>query len=67
MRRFCLNPPDAVETTDTIKFDLLTAYVDELGAPYLEDAEIDFVTDQLNQLTLKAQTPKCVKLPMMRR
>ncbi|MDI5754482.1 fructose-bisphosphatase class II, partial [Salmonella enterica subsp. enterica serovar Montevideo] len=39
---------DAVEATDTaLKFDLLTAYVDELSAPYLEDAEIDFVTDQL--------------------
>ena len=50
-------PPDAVEATDTaLKFDLLTAYVDELSAPYLEDAEIDFVTDQLgSQLTLKAQ------------
>ena len=48
-------PPDAVEASDTaLKFDLLTAYVDELSAPYLEDAEIDFVTDQLgSQLTLK--------------
>lgn len=28
-------PPDAVEATDTaLKFDLLTAYVDELSAPY---------------------------------
>ena len=44
-------PPDAVEATDTaLKFDLLTAYVDELSAPYLEDAEIDFVTDQLGLL-----------------
>ncbi|MFP1462116.1 hypothetical protein ACLB1E_08675 [Escherichia coli] len=33
-------PPDAVEATDTaLKFDLLTAYVDELSAPYLEDAD----------------------------
>ncbi len=40
-----------------LKFDLLTAYVDELSAPYLEDAEIHFVTDQLgSQLTLKAPT-----------
>ena len=54
-------PPDAVEDTDTaLKFEQLTAYVDELSAPYLEDAEIDFVTDQLgSQLTLKA--PKCAK------
>nr|VUD30155.1 NfuA Fe-S protein maturation [Raoultella sp. NCTC 9187] len=34
-------PPDAVEDTDTtLKFEQLTAYVDELSAPYLEDAEI---------------------------
>ena len=33
-------PPDAVEATDTeLKFDKLSAYVDELSAPYLEDAE----------------------------
>ena len=57
-------PPDAVEATDTaIKFDLLTAYVDELSAPYLEDAEIDFVTDQLgSQLTLKAPNAKMRKV-----
>lgn len=56
-------PPDAVEATDTaLKFDLLTAYVDELSAPYLEDAEIDFVTDQLgSQLTLKA--PNAISSP----
>ena len=49
-------PPDAVEATDTaLKFEQLTAYVDELSAPYLEDAEIDFVTDQLGQ------TRRCVK------
>ena len=37
-------PPDAVEATDTeLKFPLLSAYVDALSAPYLEDAEIDFV------------------------
>lgn len=57
-------PPDAVEATDTaLKFDLLTAYVDELSAPYLEDAEIDFVTDQLgSQLTLKAPNAKMRKV-----
>jgi len=66
-------PPDAVEATDTaIKFDLLTAYVDELSAPYLEDAEIDFVTDQLgSQLTLKAPNAKMRKVaddaPLMER
>ncbi len=31
-------PPDAVEDSDTaLKFEQLTAYVDELSAPYLED------------------------------
>ena len=57
-------PPDAVEATDTaLKFEQLTAYVDELSAPYLEDAEIDFVTDQLgSQLTLKAPNAKMRKV-----
>ncbi|VEB04091.1 NfuA Fe-S protein maturation [Klebsiella pneumoniae] len=66
-------PPDAVEDTDTaLKFEQLTAYVDELSAPYLEDAEIDFVTDQLgSQLTLKAPNAKMRKVsddaPLMER
>ncbi len=52
---FSYCPPDAVEATDTaLKFDLLTAYVDELSAPYLEDAEIDFVTDQSGRKSYKA-------------
>ncbi|MBK4716119.1 MULTISPECIES: Fe-S biogenesis protein NfuA [Tenebrionibacter/Tenebrionicola group] len=57
-------PPDAVEATDTaIKFDKLIAYVDELSAPFLEEAEIDFVTDQLgSQLTLKAPNAKMRKV-----
>ena len=57
-------PPDAVEDSDTaLKFEQLTAYVDELSAPYLEDAEIDFVTDQLgSQLTLKAPNAKMRKV-----
>src|SRR5471032_220017 len=48
-------PPDAVEATDTeLKFEKLSAFIDELSKPYLADAEIDFVTDQLgSQLTLK--------------
>ena len=51
-----------------LKFDLLTAYVDELSAPYLEDAEIDFVTDQLgSQLTLKAPNAKMRKVQTMHR
>ncbi len=66
-------PPDAVEDTDTaLKFEQLTAYVDELSAPHLEDAEIDFVTDQLgSQLTLKAPNAKMRKVsddaPLMER
>ena len=66
-------PPDAVEASDTaLKFELLTAYVDELSAPYLDDAEIDFVTDQLgSQLTLKAPNAKMRKVsddaPLMER
>jgi Fe/S biogenesis protein NfuA len=57
-------PPDAVEATDTaLKFEQLTAYVDELSVPYLEEAEIDFVTDQLgSQLTLKAPNAKMRKV-----
>ncbi|VTR61856.1 Fe/S biogenesis protein nfuA [Serratia fonticola] len=50
----------------------LSAYVDELSAPYLDDAEIDFVTDQLgSQLTLKAPNAKMRKVddnaPLMER
>lgn len=66
-------PPDAVEATDTeLKFEQLSAYVDELSVPYLEDAEIDFVTDQLgSQLTLKAPNAKMRKVddnaPLMER
>ncbi|CAJ0994916.1 Fe/S biogenesis protein NfuA [Sodalis praecaptivus] len=57
-------PPDAVEATDTeLKFDRISAYVDELSAPYLQDAEIDFVTDKLgSQLTLKAPNAKMRKV-----
>ncbi|XBS69522.1 Fe-S biogenesis protein NfuA [Acerihabitans sp. KWT182] len=57
-------PPDAVEATDTaLPFDKITAYVDKLSAPYLQDAEIDFVTDKLgSQLTLKAPNAKMRKV-----
>ncbi|CDG47369.1 Fe-S biogenesis protein NfuA [Serratia symbiotica] len=66
-------PPDAVEATDTeLQFEKLSAFVDELSAPYLDDAEIDFVTDQLgSQLTLKAPNAKMRKVddnaPLMER
>ncbi|OIV47315.1 Fe-S biogenesis protein NfuA [Sodalis sp. TME1] len=57
-------PPDEVEATDTeLKFDKISAYVDELSAPYLQDAEINFVTDKLgSQLTLKAPNAKMRKV-----
>lgn len=57
-------PPDTVEVTDTeLKFDKISAYVDELSTPYLADAEIDFVTDKLgSQLTLKAPNAKMGKV-----
>lgn len=57
-------PPDAIEASDTeLKFNGFSAYVDEVSAPFLEDAEIDFVTDQLgSQLTLKAPNAKMRKV-----
>ncbi|WP_193015887.1 Fe-S biogenesis protein NfuA [Proteus sp. FME41] len=57
-------PPDAVEPNDTeIQFEKISAYVDDISAPFLEDAEIDFVTDQLgSQLTLKAPNAKMRKV-----
>ncbi|AOV95654.1 Fe-S biogenesis protein NfuA [Edwardsiella hoshinae] len=57
-------PPDAVEANDhKLDFERLSAYVDEISAPFLEDAEIDFVTDQLgSQLTLKAPNAKMRKV-----
>lgn len=57
-------PPEAVEATDTeLAFDAFSAYVDELSLPFLEDAEIDFVTDKMgSQLTLKAPNAKMRKV-----
>ncbi|MCG7496785.1 Fe-S biogenesis protein NfuA [Vibrio sp. Of7-15] len=66
-------PPEAVEATDTeMKYDSLTAYVDELSLPFLDEAEIDFVTDKMgSQLTLKAPNAKLRKVsddaPLMER
>lgn len=68
---YCL--PNAVESTDTeLQFEKLSAFVDKLSAPYLDDAEIDFVTEQLgSQLTLKAPNAKMRKVddnaPLMER
>ncbi|MCJ2378872.1 Fe-S biogenesis protein NfuA [Vibrio sp. ZSDZ34] len=57
-------PPEAVEASDTeFKYEVLSAYVDELSLPFLEDAEIDFVTDKMgSQLTLKAPNAKMRKV-----
>ncbi len=57
-------PPNAVEATDTeFPFDLFSAFVDEISLPFLEDAEIDYVTDQLGaQLTMKAPNAKMRKV-----
>lgn len=57
-------PPDAIEATDIeLKFDKLSAYIDEISAPFLQEAAIDFVTDQLgSQLTLKAPNAKMRKV-----
>lgn len=57
-------PVDAVEDTDTqLPFEGFDAIVDLESAPYLEEAEIDFVTDQMgSQLTLKAPNAKARKV-----
>ena len=57
-------PPDAVETDDIeLAFNGFNAMVDEKSAPFLEEANIDFVTDQLgSQLTLKAPNAKMRKV-----
>ncbi|WP_407331690.1 Fe-S biogenesis protein NfuA [Enterovibrio sp. 27052020O] len=57
-------PQDAVEASDTkYEFNGFMAYVDELSLPFLEDAEIDFVTDKMgSQLTLKAPNAKMRKV-----
>lgn len=57
-------PPDAVEETDVVlEFNGFDAVVDRESAPFLEEAEIDFVTDQMgSQLTLKAPNAKARKV-----
>lgn len=66
-------PPEAVESSDLVlNFSSFNAYVDEISLPFLEDAEIDFVTDKMgSQLTLKAPNAKMRKLdddaPLMAR
>ncbi|TKB47626.1 Fe-S biogenesis protein NfuA [Ferrimonas sediminicola] len=57
-------PPDAMEQDDiSLPFDGFDALVDEKSAPFLEEALIDYVTDQLGaQLTLKAPNAKMRKV-----
>lgn len=57
-------PPDSVEPDDTrLPFSGFDAVVDEQSAPFLEDADIDFVEQELgSQLTLKAPNAKAKKV-----
>lgn len=57
-------PENAVEETDVrLNFNGFDAVVDLESAPFLEEAEIDFVTDQMgSQLTLKAPNAKTRKV-----
>ncbi len=57
-------PKEAVEPDDLkLEFEHLSAYVDAESKPFLEEAEIDFTTDQMgSQLTLKAPNAKLKKV-----
>ncbi len=57
-------PPSAVEPGDIrLPFNGFDAVVDAESAPFLEEAEIDYVTDQMgSQLTLKAPNAKARKV-----
>ncbi len=57
-------PPDAVEPEDLVlPFSGFDALVDAQSAPFLEEAAIDFVSDQMgSQLTLKAPNAKMRKV-----
>jgi len=57
-------PPDAVEADDIeLSFDGFSAMIDNDSKAYLEEAEIDFTTDQMgSQLTLKAPNAKLRKV-----
>ena len=50
-------PKDAVEKDDLkLEFDKFNAYVDEDSIPYLEEAEIDYQTDEMGgQLTAHSE------------
>ena len=57
-------PQNAVEETDS-QFDYngFSAFVDEISLPFLDEAEIDYITDPMgSQLTLKAPNAKMRKV-----
>ena len=58
-------PPEAVESTDMVMpFSGFDALIDDMSAPFLKDAFIDFVTDKMgSQLTLKAPNAKVKSVP----
>lgn len=57
-------PPNAVEESDIeMKYNTFSAFIDEVSLPFLEEAEIDYVTEELGaQLTLKAPNAKIRKV-----
>ncbi len=57
-------PPNTVEDTDVeMVYDGFSAFVDEVSLPFLAEAEIDFVEEDLgSQLTLKAPNAKIKKV-----
>ncbi|XKM13471.1 Fe-S biogenesis protein NfuA [Orbaceae bacterium ac157xtp] len=57
-------PPETVEDSDIEdKYPDFSVYIDQFSAPFLEDAKIDFETDDLgSQLTLKAPNSKMKKV-----
>ncbi|WP_026958360.1 MULTISPECIES: Fe-S biogenesis protein NfuA [Aliagarivorans] len=57
-------PPDSIDQDDIkVPFNGFDAMIDTASAPFLEDAEIDFVTDKVgSQLTLKAPNAKMRKV-----
>lgn len=57
-------PENAVEASDSkIDFDGFSAFIDEISLPFLDNAEIDYVTDKMgSQLTLKAPNAKARKV-----
>ena len=59
-----LLPTNAVEESDVeMKYDTFSAFIDEVSLPFLEEAEIDYVTEELGaQLTLKAPNAKMRKV-----